>query len=75
MFNKMQIVNHNLRENVTTNEKYIPRKMSLKFCKIAFYIYFAKKFEPFWSQETISVQRNYSGTSNSDWIRLYASIS
>ena len=47
MSNKMQTDNHNLRKNVTTNEKYILRKKGLKFGKIAFYMYFVIKLEPF----------------------------
>ena len=47
MSNKMQTDNHNLRKNVTTNEKYILRKKGLKFRKIAFYMYFVIKLEPF----------------------------
>ena len=47
----METDNHNLSKNVTTNEKYIPRKMGLKFCRIAFYIYFVLKFEPFGVQD------------------------
>ena len=45
---KMQTGNHNFRKNVATDEKYILRKMSLKFQnfksdisrKIAFHIFF-----------------------------------
>ena len=32
-----------------TNENYILRTIGLRFRKIAFYIYFVVKFEPFWS--------------------------
>ena len=39
MFNKMQTDNHNFSKNVTTNEKYILRKMGLTLCKIAFYVF------------------------------------
>ena len=49
MFDKVQADNHNLRKNVTTDEKYILRKMGLKFHKVAFYMYFVLKFVPFWS--------------------------
>ena len=49
MFNKIQTDNHNLEKNVTTNEKYILRKMGLKFCKKVFYMNFVIKVEPFWS--------------------------
>ena len=48
MFNKMQTDNHNFRKNITTNEKYILRKMGLNFHKIALYMYFVTKFERFW---------------------------
>ena len=49
MFNKIQTDNQNLEKNVTTNEKYILRKMGLKFCKKVFYVYFVINVEPFWS--------------------------
>ena len=47
MFNKVQKDSHNLRKNVTTNEKQTLRKMGFKFHKIAFYMYFVKNFYPF----------------------------
>ena len=47
MFNKTQTDNHNLRENATISAKNILRKMSLKFCKIVFYMYFVIKFKHF----------------------------
>ena len=39
MFDKMQTDNHNLVKDVTTNEKYILRKMALKFQFPKFNIY------------------------------------
>ena len=48
MSDKMQTDNHNLRKNVTTNEKQILRKIGLMFQKIAFYMYFVIKLVPFW---------------------------
>ena len=47
MFSKMQTDNHNFKKNVTANEKYVVRKMSLKFQIIALYICFVIKLEPF----------------------------
>ena len=44
MFDKVKNDNHNLKKNVTTNEKKILRKMGLKFYKIAFHTYFVIKF-------------------------------
>ena len=52
---KMQTHNHHFRLNTTTDEKYILRKMGLKFktlsstifFKIAFYVLFVKIYEPF----------------------------
>ena len=41
--------NHNLKKNVATNEKYVLSNMCSYFCKIALYIYFVIRFEPFWS--------------------------
>ena len=46
---KMQTDNHNFRKNVAANNRYILKKMNLKFqnskfdisCKISFYIFFA----------------------------------
>ena len=49
MFNKMQTDNHNFRKNITINEKYILRKMGLKFDKTVLCMYFVIKFERFWS--------------------------
>ena len=49
MFYKMQADNNNLRKNITTNQKWIPKKMDLKFHKTAFYMYLFIKFVPFWS--------------------------
>ena len=61
MLNKMQIDNHNFRKNITTNEKYILRKMRLKFCKLAFHINFVIKFELLPSSEATRDQRDHSG--------------
>ena len=52
---KMQADNHNYRENIATDQKYVLRKMGLKFenskfnnsCKIAFYMFFAITCELF----------------------------
>ena len=44
---------NNFRKNITTNEKYILRKMGLNFHKIALYMYFVIKFERFWSREAM----------------------
>ena len=49
MFDKVKNDNHNLKKNVTTNEKKILRKMGLKFYKIAFHTYFVIKFVAIWS--------------------------
>ena len=49
MFDKMQKVNHNNKNNIAISEKCILRKMCFNFRKIAFYIYIAIEFKPFWS--------------------------
>ena len=38
---------------MSTNEKYILRKIGLKFCKLAFYMHFVIKFEPFCAVEKL----------------------
>ena len=43
MFNKIQSVNQNLKENVRTNEKQILEKMGLKFHKLESDMYFVVK--------------------------------
>ena len=66
MFNKMQTDNHNLRrKNPATNEKQILKKMSLKFPKIAFYMYFVTKYLHLWSREAMGGQDGLYETSNS----------
>ena len=43
MFNKIQSVNQNLKENVRTNQKQILEKMGLKFHKLESDMYFVAK--------------------------------
>ena len=65
MFEKLQTDNHNLKKNVTMNEKKILKKMGLKFHKILFYIYFVIKCELLWSYEAMMGRRCHYGTGNS----------
>ena len=66
MFNKTLTDNHNLRKNVTTNEKQILKKVGLNFHKIAFYMCFAEKWVTFWSYKTMRGESGHYKTTNSN---------
>ena len=70
---KMQTHNHHFRLNTTTDEKYILRKMGLKFKTLSstFFFFLLKNMNLLELRD----QGGHSETSKNGWIRLSASIS
>ena len=75
---KMQTHNRYFRLNTTTNEKYIMRKMSLKF-RTLYFTFFSKQYLIYFLLQNINPLelRDNGGDSETDkngWMRLCASI-
>ena len=76
---KMQTHNHYFRLNTTTDEKYILRKIGLRF-KTLFFAFFSKWYFIYFLLKNMNPlelkdQGGHSETSKNGWIRLCASIS
>ena len=77
---KMQTRNHYFRLNTTTDEKYILKKIGLKFKILSSPLPHSKSYLPYFLLKNMDPLElrdpgSHSETSKNDWIKLCASVS